>query len=298
MGGSSVAPDVRLDGKTAIVTGANAGIGLETARVLYLRGARVLLAVRSTSRGEAARAQIEREAAGSAGPLGSIEVWQLDLASLASVRAFAEKINREEARLDLLVNNAGLVAEERTETQDGFETTFGVNHLGHFLLTMLLLEKLKASKPARVIVLSSMAHERGQIFFDDLQLTQGYELWKAYSQSKLANILFARELSRRLSGTGVTVYAVHPGVVRTPIWANAPAWQRCFLVFLKPFFKSAASGAKTSLFCAMSPALANVTGKYYVDCKEKEVAPAARNDDDAVRLWEISERLVGLTGGQ
>ncbi|XP_043243936.1 retinol dehydrogenase 12-like [Amphibalanus amphitrite] len=295
MGGHRVPSDVRLDGQTAIVTGANAGIGLETARGLYERGARVLLAVRSVSRGEAARAQLERQAAGAAPPAGSLHVMQLDLASLASVRAFAERINREEARLDLLINNACLILAERSETQDGFETTFGVNHLGHFLLTMLLLDKLKASAPARVIVLSSVAHERGQILFDDLQLTRGYELWKAYSQSKLANVLFARELSRRLHGTGVTVYAVHPGVVRTPIWANAPAWQRCFLVFLKPFFKSAASGAETSLFCAMSPKVATESGKYYVDCKAKEVAPAARKDADAARLWEISEKLVGLT---
>ena len=165
---------------------------------------------------------------------------------------------------------------------------------------MLLLDKLKASAPARIIVVSSGAHKRGRINFDDLQMTRGYRWWRSYAQSKLANILFARELSHRLSGTGVTVNALHPGVVRTSIWVNndVASWQKWLFAPLKPFFKSAASGAKTSLFCAMSPKLATVSGKYFVDCKEKEVTPAARSDADAARLWEISERLVGLTTGQ
>ncbi|XP_037073105.1 retinol dehydrogenase 12-like [Pollicipes pollicipes] len=226
------------DGQTALVAGANTGLGLETARGLYERGARVLLAVRSDARGQAACERLEWDAADPA-------------------------INEREQRLDLLINNAGVAASERSETEDGFETTFGVNHLGHFLLTLLLLGKLKASAPARVVVLSSDAHKTGRMHFDDLQLTRGYSLWKAYAQSKLANVLFVRELSRRLAGTSVTVYAVHPGTARTEIGRNLSGWQRCLVWPFRPLFKTPAAGARTSLFCALDPELAGASGHYY-----------------------------------
>ena len=224
-----------------------------------------------------------------------MEVFQLDLESLASVRSFAEAVNGAVEKIDLLILNAGKMACPRSETQDGFEGQLGTNHLGHFLLTELLLEKVKAAAPSRIIVLSSLAHEGGKMNFDDLQLKSGYSPWKAYGQSKLANVLFASELGRRLEGTGVTTYAVHPGWVRTELDRHMPGWQKVLVTPARAVAsKSPVQGAQTTLYCALEPSLADKTGRYYADCREKTPSSRARRKEDAERLWQVSEELVGL----
>lgn len=292
----SVAPGVRLEGCTVVVTGANAGIGLETTRELYCRGAYVVMAVRSVARGEVAKATLEAEGAGSAGDkksLGKLEVMELDLASQASVRAFARDFIATSDRLDILINNAGLVLNERSETEDGMETTFGVNHLGPFLLTLLLLDKLKASAPSRIVNVSSRAERSAVMKWDDLQLTEGYSAFSAYSQSKLANVLFTRHLSNVLKDTKVTTYVLHPGVVNTNLINKMPVYWRWLVAPFRLFFSSSEQGAQTTLYCALETGLANVSGRYYEKCKEVEPSAAARSDADAARLWEVSCRLVG-----
>ncbi|XP_037077685.1 LOW QUALITY PROTEIN: retinol dehydrogenase 12-like [Pollicipes pollicipes] len=277
--------EARLDGKTVVITGANSGVGKETARDLGRRGARLILGVRSLERGEAALRELPVGAGGK--PL----LLQLDLASLESVRCFAAAVRQREPKVHLLINNAGVMACPRAETADGFELQLGTNHLGHFLLTHLLLDQLRAAAPARVINLSSLAHTRGQMHFDDLMLTKGYTKWKAYYQSKLANVLFTRELARRLAGSGVTTYAVHPGVVRTELWRHQGGWLRALL---RPVVRSPEQGAQTTLYCALAPELETVSGRYYADCKETQPSRRAQSDEDAARLWAVSERLVGL----
>ena len=284
--------DVKLSGKTVVITGANTGIGKETVRDLYGRGAHIIMGVRTVSKGNTARTEIE-SAGGESG--GKIDVFQLDLESLASVRSFAETVNGAVEKIDLLILNAGKMACPREETKDGFESQLGTNHLGHFLLTDLILDKVKAAAPSRIIVLSSLAHVNGKMNFDDLQLNTGYSPWKAYSQSKLANVLFASELGRRLQGTRVTTYAVHPGWVRTELDRYMPAWQKALVVPARAVAsKSPVQGAQTTLYCALEPSLADKTGRYYADCVEKTPSSRARRKEDAERLWQLSEELVGL----
>jgi len=284
--------DVRLEGKTVVITGCNTGIGKVTVQDLAGRGARVIMAVRTVSKGEAARDEIKKQLGEGA---GSIEVKQLDLESLESVRRCAEELNGALEKIDLLILNAGKMASPRTETKEGFESQLGTNHFGHFLLTNLLLDKVKAAAPSRVVVLSSLAHKMGSMHWEDLQLKRGYSPWKAYGQSKLANILFVSELGRRLEGTGVTVYAVHPGWVRTELERHLPWYHKAIAAPVKSVFsKSPLQGAQTTLYCALAPELANETGLYYADCRKTTPTSAARNAEDAKKLWEVSEGLVGL----
>ena len=208
----------RLDGKTVIITGANTGIGLETAVDMAKRNARVILACRSVERGEKAAVEVRKRS----GNDNAVFV-QLDLASLDSVRKFAAKILEEEPRIDILINNAGVSPvglPGRTLTKDGFEIAFGVNHLGHFLLTNLLLDRIKEAPSARIVNLTSLAYKAGKIDLDNLNLEHSYSWFRAYSSSKLANIIFTRSLAKRLEGTGVTTNAVHPGTVRTEMGRN------------------------------------------------------------------------------
>ncbi len=279
-----------MDGKTVLITGGNCGIGKETAVELAKLGARVVFTSRDAAKGAAAGADVSRRA-------GREVAWlPLDLASFASVRRFAGDFLGRYDRLDVLVNNAGLILQERTETEDGFETTFGVNHLGHFLLTQLLLDRVKASAPARIVNLSSDAHRsaRDGLDFDDLQTAQRYGALRAYSRSKLANIYFTRELARRLDGAGVTANAVHPGGVATGFGQDGD-FKGVFAFgygLIRPFLRSPAKGAETSVYLASAPELAGVSGKYFADSKEKETTPAAQDDAAARRLWEVSETLV------
>lgn len=282
-----------MRGRTVLVTGGNSGIGLETVVGLAGLGADVTIAVRNQAKGEAAAAEAERRAG------RPVQVRNLDLASFESIRTFAEAYLAATPRLDVLVNNAGVVMSQRTETAEGFETTFGVNHLGHFLLTDLLLNRLKASTPARVVVLSSDAHRaafRG-LDFDDLQAEKRYWGMAVYCRSKLANLYFARSLATRLEGTGVTVNAVHPGTVRTNLGQEGDTtFAGKATALLGRFLSSPAAGAATSIHVATAPEAGEVAGRYFANQKETEPARIGRDDAAAERLWAASEALVGTAG--
>ncbi|KAM6372597.1 dehydrogenase/reductase SDR family member 13 [Pluvialis apricaria] len=283
-----------LRGRTAIVTGGSGGIGAATALELARGGARVVLAARSAPRGEAAARRIRTET-------GNPEVrfMQLDLASLRSVRAFASAFLREEPHLHLLINNAGVSAGGTTE--DGFSLSFQVNHLGHFLLTQLLLERLQSCAPSRVVIVASRAHCAGRLRPDTLGRPPPGPLsaFQDYCDSKLANVLHARELATRLQDTQVTCYAVHPGFVNTELFRHTPLWLKpLFLPLVWLFFREAAEGAQTSLYCATQEGLERFSGRYFADCRLQEPWPLARDDRLAQALWEASERLVGLRGDE
>ena len=282
----------KLDGKTVIVTGANTGIGRETALDLASRGARVILACRDLAKAEEVAKEIQVKTGSS-----KVLVKEIDLASLKSVRNFAHEINQTEERLDILINNAGIMRCPYWTTEDGFEMQFGVNHLGHFLLTNLLLDMLQRSQPSRIINVSSLAHTRGKIRFDDLQSEKEYGPGPAYAQSKLANVLFTRELSKKLDNTDVTVVAVHPGVVKTELSRHLSFTKSYLASFsLAPivwlFFKNPRQGAQTTIHCAVADDIES--GLYYSDCKPKEPAEQAKDDAVAKKLWEVSADLVGL----
>jgi NAD(P)-dependent dehydrogenase (short-subunit alcohol dehydrogenase family) len=283
------------EGEVCVVTGANAGIGLETARALARLGATVVLTSRDRARGEAAKDDIGKSAPGAA-----LDLVALDLASLASVRAAAAEIAGRHARIDVLVNNAGVYFSHRAETRDGLEMTFGVNHLGPFLFTCLLLDRLRAAAPARIVNVASHEHTRtAGLDFDDLQATRGYSGIAAYRRSKLANVLFTRELARRLAGSGVTANALHPGSVRTQIGRDGDArgLHRLFIALASPFLIGPERGARTSVFVATSPEIAGVSGRYFARCRERAPSRPALDDAAARRLWDESARLVGYEEG-
>lgn len=271
--------------QTVLVTGANAGIGRATATELARRGARVLMACRDGGRGAEARAALMAEVPGA-----RTELLVADLSSGAGVRLLAEQTLQHTDRLDVLVNNAGVFTRQYTPTAEGLETQLAVNHLAPFLLTNLLRDLLVKSAPARVVTVSSEAHKRGLIRFDDLQGEQSYSGMKAYSQSKLANLLFNRELARRFGGTGVTANALHPGVIATQLLFTGFAPIR----LLRPFLKTPEAGARTSVFLAVAPAVERLTGLYFVDFEPARPSQAARDDGAARRLWRISAELSGM----
>uniref|UniRef100_A0A665U8Y8 Dehydrogenase/reductase (SDR family) member 13a, tandem duplicate 2 n=1 Tax=Echeneis naucrates TaxID=173247 RepID=A0A665U8Y8_ECHNA len=270
----------------ALGSGGNTGIGKATALHLARRGVRVILACRNRDKAEAAIAEIQQTT-------GSTDVvyMHLDLASLTSVHSFTQTFLKTEARLDLLINNAGLVADGRTE--DGFGIQFGVNHLGHFLLTYLLLERLKEMGGGRVITLSSIAHRWGHIDFE--VSSEIKNTTTAYCSSKLCNVLFTHELAKRLRGTNVTCYSLHPGIVRTELSRYVSLWQKVFiepvaqLLFLDP-----EAGAQTTLHCALQEGIEPLSGRYFFCCAAQEVCAKARDDAMARKLWEVSEKLCGL----
>lgn len=280
--------DVR--GKTILVTGATSGIGLEASVALAGRGARVVLVGRDPGRTEAAVANVAARS-------GSREVSHLlcDFSSQAAIRKLAETFLAGHDRLDVLVNNAGAVNKRRSMTVDGIETTFAVNHLGYFLLTNLLRDLLVRSAPARVVTVASIGHRQGTLDFDDLGYERGYRIMRAYARSKLANVLFAAELARRLVGTGVTSNSLHPGAVATNIWTGAPAWAKPLIyLLLRTSFISAEEGARTIVQLVADPDLEGVTGKYFEKGKVVTPAPLAQDEALAQRLWEVSAGLVGL----
>ncbi len=276
-----------MDGKTVVLTGANTGIGKQTTLELARRGAHVVMACRSVEKGEAARAAIEAAAGGR----GRLEVREVDLSSFASIRAFAEKANADLARIDVLVNNAGIFPQKLAKTAEGFESQMGVNHFGSFLLTNLLLDKLKASAPARIVHLTSMLHAKGCIDFESFRGEKPYKASTAYNQSKLANLLFSNELARRIEGTGVTSNSVHPGGIATDITRDLPWIARKAVGFM---FKGVEEGAKGPLMLASDPDLANANGRYWLETTEKTPSADARDPALAARLWEVSEQACGL----
>ena len=279
-------------GKTVIVTGGNSGIGKATAVALARAGARVIITARDQARGDRAVVDIRR-ASGS----DRVELAVFDLGDLASVRAGAADLLERGPRIDVLINNAGLVLTDRAETVDGYEATFAINHLGPFLLTELLTDRLVASAPSRVVNVASTAHRsaRRGLDFEDLQARQGYKGMQVYGSSKLANILFTTELARRLAGKGVTANSVHPGTVATGYGRDGDT--RGFLAFglkvIKPFVLTPEKGARTSVYLASSEDVAGVTGEYFVKCKARKPSAAARDEAAARKLWAVSEELVG-----
>ena len=279
-----------MRGKNVVITGATSGIGLEAAVGLARDGARVVLVGRNPGKTAAVVAEV-RKRSGSA----AVESLLCDFSSQESIRKLAGDLRARCEKIDVLVNNAGGVYSRRTLTGDRIESTFAVNHLGYFLLTNLLTDLLVKSAPARVVNVASAAHYRGTLDFDDLGFERGYQLMKAYSRSKLANVLFTRELARRLSGTGVTVNALHPGTVATGIWNAAPLWVRPVLAIAKMFMVSPEEGARRIVYLASSPEVAATTGSYFEKDRAKKPARLAQDDALAARLWSESARMVGLS---
>jgi NAD(P)-dependent dehydrogenase (short-subunit alcohol dehydrogenase family) len=284
-----------LHGKNIVITGANSGIGREAAVALAGMGAHVVITARDARKGEAARKEIIDRSANK-----DAEVVALDLASVASIRACATDLLDRFDHLDVLVNNAGGTLSRRRVTDDGFEMTFGVNHLGHFLLTNLLLERIEKSAPARIITVASGAHlaARRGLDFDDLQCERSrYRGFQVYCRSKLANVLFANELARRLDGTGVTSNSMHPGYVHTNFAregdTGAFGWVSHW--FGRPFSISPEKGADTIVYLASSPDVEGVTGQYFYKRALARMSNQAEDPEAQRRLWEVSEQLVGLT---
>jgi retinol dehydrogenase 14 len=277
-----------MAGRTVLVTGGTGGIGRATALGLAEMGAHLAITGRDRGRAEAAARQI-RAVAG-----GQVEVFVADLSIQAEVRRLAGEVLQCLSRIDVVVNNAGGCWNTRHVTADGLERTLALNHLAPFLLTGLLLDRLKHSAPARVVTVSSNAHATGRIDFGDLQGERSYSGARAYSQSKLANVLFTYELARRQPATGVTANALHPGVVRTAFGAEDPSViQRLFIPVMRPFMKSPARGAATSIHVASAPDLEQVTGGYFAASKPRSSAVRSYDEAAAARLWQVSADLTG-----
>jgi len=280
-----------MAGKVVLITGGTAGIGKATAIGLAALGARVAITGRDLPRTEAAAADIQ----GTTGNRG-VDAFAADLSSQVEVRRVAAEVLAAYPRLDVLVNNVGGSWNTRHVTADGLERTFAVNHLAAFLLTNLLLDRLKASAPARVVTVSSAAQSTGTIDFDDLQGEHEYSERKAYPQSKLASLMFTYELARRAEGSGVTANVLHPGVVNTGFGAEDPGVIFKVLVpFMRPFMKSPAKGAATSIFLASSPSVEGVTGQYFANSAPRTSSKASYDVAAATRLWQVSAGLAGLT---
>jgi NAD(P)-dependent dehydrogenase (short-subunit alcohol dehydrogenase family) len=252
-------------------------------------GASVVITSRSRQRGEAALARIR---SGSGG--GRVDLLLADLSLMREVRELAAEFRERYDRLDVLINNAGTIEPRSQMTADGLEKTMAVNYFAPFLLTILLLDLLRASEPARIINVSSDAHRGGQIDWDHLEDVRGAMGFRAYSQSKLAQVLFTYELARRLDGTGVTVNALHPGVVATRFGTQYGVLGRIGVRLAQPFLRNPEEGAATSIYLASSPEVRNVTARYFVDCMPEESSPESYDEEAAVRLWENSRKLVGL----
>ncbi|XP_055951030.1 retinol dehydrogenase 11-like isoform X1 [Argiope bruennichi] len=282
----------RLNGKTVVITGGNTGIGKETALDLASRGAKVIIACRDVQKGYETVNDISEKV-----QKPDVVVKRLDLASFASIKSFAQDVLENEPYIHILINNAGVAACPKSLTEDGYEMQFGVNHLGHFLLTHLLLDRIKASVPARIINVSSIAHIYGHIDFNDINLNSNYRPIQAYCRSKLANILFTRELAKRLKGSGVTTYCLHPGAIHTGLGQHMGSSINKFVGQLYEFcsrllFKSPTKGAQTTIYCAVEEKLANESGHYYCDCSVINPSSKAQDDSLARQLWDVSEYLI------
>jgi retinol dehydrogenase 14 len=285
-----MADTARMTGKSVLVTGGTGGIGKATAVGLAALGARVGIIGRDRVRAEAAAADIR---AASGNP--AVDVFTADLSSQAEVRRLAGEVLDAYPRLDVLVNNVGGFWAHRHVTADGLEHTFALNHLAPFLLTNLLLDRLKASAPARVVTVSSGAHATGRINFDDLQGSATYSGQLAYNASKLANVMFTYELARRLNGTDVTATVLHPGVVSTNFGGEDQAAIKVILPLMRPFMKTPTAGAATTIHLASSPEVEGVTGQYFANRRPKTSNKASYDTTAVARLWRVSADLVGLT---
>ena len=279
-----------LTGKNCIVTGATSGIGEVTALTLASAGARVGIVCRDPAKGERTLARIRSETGNDA-----VQLFRADLSSQTEVRSAANEILGSFSQIHLLINNAGVVNLKFSETVDGIETVFAVNHLAYFLLTHLLLDRIRASAPARIVNVASDAHKFvGEFDFDDPQSRAQFKSMRVYGYSKLANILYTRELARRLQGTGITVNAVHPGAVATGLGTNNGNFAKILTGVLGVFFKTPENGAATSIHVATAPELEGVSGRYFAKSREAKISRGAQNDEAGQRLWTLSEELTGL----
>ncbi|MFP4289843.1 MAG: SDR family oxidoreductase [Bacteroidales bacterium] len=272
--------------KVCILTGATSGIGRETAKALAARGYILVLPIRDSLKGDTLKDEILEQT-----PEAIPDIRHCNLASLDSVREFSAGFLKDYDRLDVLINNAGIWENKRNESEDGIERNFAVNHLAPFLLTLSLLDILKNSAPARIVNVSSEAHRQGKMNFEDLEYKEKFSGFGSYAQSKLANILFTKNLSRKLKGTGVTVNCLHPGVVSTNLFNKMPD---ILLSIFKLFMISPEKGAQTSIYLATSPDVEGVSGEYFAKSKKKKPASQALRQDTADKLWSISEKYVGL----
>ncbi len=277
-----------MKGKTIVATGTTSGIGEAAVLELAGMGARIVIVARDEARAQATMRKLEAKAPGL-----NHRMHLADLSCLAETRKVGAAIAASETRIDVLINNAGALFSERRVTPEGLELTFALNHMAYFVLTEALRDKLVASAPARIVSTSSTAHQGASLDFDDLQSARGYGGLKVYGRSKLANILFTRELARRLAGTGVTANCLHPGVVATRFGDSSGGWVGRLIPLLRPFFLSPEKGADTLVYLATSPEAEKTTGEYFVKRKVTEPSAAARDDVAATRLWAASEKLAG-----
>lgn len=280
--------------RIALVTGANSGMGLSTTLALVKKDIFVVMLCRSLERGEAAVEYIKTES-----KKQNLALLQCDLGDINDIYRDCEKFKEEYPHLDILVNNAGGLYFNRSETKDGLETTFGVCHIGHFLLTNLLLDHM--SENGRIVMVGSVAHKVGKIDFDDLEMKKGYSIAKAYSRAKLCNMLFTKELSRRLANTGITINCVHPGAVITNIGATqrkdkigVSSIRKLAGNILKVFVKTPEQGAATAIYVATSDECEGISGEYFSNCKVAKASSKASDKELAKRLWEVSEQITGL----
>ena len=278
-----------MQGKVVVITGATSGIGQVAAERLAGMGARMVLVARDKARGEAALVRLRQRAPGAAH-----SIHYADLSRLVEMKRVAAEIAAAEPRIDVLINNAGALFGSRHVTEDGLELTFALNHMAYFVLTHGLRDRLLASAPARVVNTASNAHRRARLDFDDLQSAHGYSGFKAYGRSKLANILFTRELARRLAGTGVTANCLHPGFVATRFGDQTGGLLSYAVRMAKIFAISAEEGAETLVYLASAPEVANVSGAYFYKCRPATPTKEAQNDAAAQRLWSETAKLAGL----
>ena len=277
----------KLQNKTAIVTGANSGMGMATVRALSDMGAKVIMLCRSEKRGTEALEKLSSE------KYRDLELILCDLGNYDSIRAFANIVRRGYDHIDILVNNAGFISLDRQETGEGLERQFGINHIGHFLLTMSLLDLM--GEGGRIVNVASGAHKAGKIHFDDINLTKGFNVIKAYSQSKLANVLFTRELARRVKDRGITVNCCHPGAVATNIGIGRDTgFGKTVTRLLKPFFQTPEQGARTAIFLASDDSVSDVTGEYFYKCRIAKSSKRSKDMELAKKLFEFSEELTGF----
>ncbi|MFN1834960.1 SDR family oxidoreductase [Balneola sp. MJW-20] len=278
-----------MNNKLCVITGANSGIGLETAKSLADEGAFIVMVCRNEDKASAARTQIANET-GNQG----IDIVLCDFSVQSEIRKAAQEILDKYDQIDVLINNHGFIASERQESVDGYEMTFAVNHLGYVLFTDLLMDAIKKSGSARIINVSSEAHRRGTFDPDDIQLKEGFSPMKAYSNSKLFNIMFTKELAKHLTDTAITANCLHPGVVATNFAQSGNFLTKTFFTLGKLFMKSPKEGAETSIYLATSPEVEGVNGAYFKDKKAATPSSEARDENAAAKLWDLSRDMCGL----
>ncbi|MEX0723472.1 MAG: SDR family oxidoreductase [Gracilimonas sp.] len=278
-----------MNNKLCIITGANSGIGFETTKALAEKGAYIVMVCRNEDKAETARKQIIEETSNR-----GIDIVLCDFAIQSEIRKAAEEIKKNYDKIDVLINNHGFLASEKEETVDGLEMTFAVNHIGYFLFTNLLLDHIKAAASGRIISVASEAHRAGEFDPENIQLDENFSPWKAYGNSKLFNIMFTKELARRVADTNVTANSLHPGVVASN-FAQSGSWiMKTLFTIGKPFFVSPKKGAATSIYLASSNDIKNVNGAYFRNKKVATPSKTARDENAAKELWEISEKLCSL----